>query len=179
MYFNNIHLHLPEMPGPPHHHPSQRLPPPGMGADHPPWGGSQHPEFSQPPHGFNGHSPQMRHRQQPVQDDPSLVPNVPYFDLPAGLMAPLVKVRHHLLIRAVVLKSVGPAPIVIMLGFVIFFNVFFTLEHETNVLMVFIQADSLKVYRMEILDNDREEQTTLLRRTRKRVQLQDKRRKPS
>lgn len=25
-------------------------------------------------------------------DDPSLVPNVPYFDLPAGLMAPLVKV---------------------------------------------------------------------------------------
>lgn len=26
-------------------------------------------------------------------DDPSLVPNVPYFDLPAGLMAPLVKVR--------------------------------------------------------------------------------------
>uniref|UniRef100_A0A665THR8 Calcium homeostasis endoplasmic reticulum protein n=1 Tax=Echeneis naucrates TaxID=173247 RepID=A0A665THR8_ECHNA len=83
-----------EMPGPPpHHHPNQRLPPPGMGAEHPPWGGGQHPEFGPPPHGFNGHSPHMRHRQHPVQDDPSLVPNVPYFDLPAGLMAPLVKLE--------------------------------------------------------------------------------------
>ncbi|XP_044216736.1 calcium homeostasis endoplasmic reticulum protein isoform X2 [Thunnus albacares] len=86
-----------DMPGPPppppHHHPNQRLPPPGMGADHPPWGGSQHPDFGPPPHGFNGHSPHIRHRQHPVQDDPSLVPNVPYFDLPAGLMAPLVKLE--------------------------------------------------------------------------------------
>uniref|UniRef100_A0A669DT88 Calcium homeostasis endoplasmic reticulum protein n=1 Tax=Oreochromis niloticus TaxID=8128 RepID=A0A669DT88_ORENI len=83
-----------DMPGPPpHHHPNQRLPPPGLGADHPPWGGGQHPEFGPPPHGFNGHSPHMRHRQHPVQDDPSLVPNVPYFDLPAGLMAPLVKLE--------------------------------------------------------------------------------------
>lgn len=41
----------------------------------------------------------MRHRQHPVQDDPSLVPNVPYFDLPAGLMAPLVKVSHMLLME--------------------------------------------------------------------------------
>uniref|UniRef100_A0A3P8QJR3 Calcium homeostasis endoplasmic reticulum protein n=1 Tax=Astatotilapia calliptera TaxID=8154 RepID=A0A3P8QJR3_ASTCA len=83
-----------DMPAPPpHHHPNQRLPPPGMGAEHPPWGGGQHPEFGPPPHGFNGHSPHMRHRQHPVQDDPSLVPNVPYFDLPAGLMAPLVKLE--------------------------------------------------------------------------------------
>uniref|UniRef100_A0AAQ5XBX7 Calcium homeostasis endoplasmic reticulum protein n=1 Tax=Amphiprion ocellaris TaxID=80972 RepID=A0AAQ5XBX7_AMPOC len=83
-----------DMPGPPpHHHPNQRLPPPGMGADHPPWGGGQHPDFGPPPHGFNGHSPHMRHRQHQVQDDPSLVPNVPYFDLPAGLMAPLVKLE--------------------------------------------------------------------------------------
>uniref|UniRef100_A0A7N8Y347 Calcium homeostasis endoplasmic reticulum protein n=1 Tax=Mastacembelus armatus TaxID=205130 RepID=A0A7N8Y347_9TELE len=86
-----------EYPGgecpPPHHHPNQRLPPPGIGADHPPWGGGQHPDFGPPPHGFNGHSPHMRHRQHPVQDDPSLVPNVPYFDLPAGLMAPLVKLE--------------------------------------------------------------------------------------
>lgn len=68
-----------------------------MGADHPPWGGGggQHPDFGPPPHGFNGHSPHVRHRQHPVQDDPSLVPNVPYFDLPAGLMAPLVKVSHQ------------------------------------------------------------------------------------
>uniref|UniRef100_A0A3P9CP27 Calcium homeostasis endoplasmic reticulum protein n=1 Tax=Maylandia zebra TaxID=106582 RepID=A0A3P9CP27_9CICH len=88
-----------DMPGPPpHHHPNQRLPPPGMGAEHPPWSGGQHPEFGPPPHGFNGHSPHMRHRQHPVQDDPSLVPNVPYFDLPAGLMAPLVKVSPLLLI---------------------------------------------------------------------------------
>uniref|UniRef100_A0A8C9WQZ0 Calcium homeostasis endoplasmic reticulum protein n=1 Tax=Sander lucioperca TaxID=283035 RepID=A0A8C9WQZ0_SANLU len=78
---------------PPHHHPSQRLPPPGMGAEHPPWGGGHQPDFGPPPHGFNGHSPHMRHRQHPVQDDPSLVPNVPYFDLPAGLMAPLVKLE--------------------------------------------------------------------------------------
>lgn len=79
--------------GPPHHHPNQRIPPPGMG-EHPPWGSNQHPEFGPPPHGFNGQSHQMR-RQNPshvTQDDPSLVPNVPYFDLPAGLMAPLVKV---------------------------------------------------------------------------------------
>uniref|UniRef100_A0A8C9WXI7 Calcium homeostasis endoplasmic reticulum protein n=1 Tax=Sander lucioperca TaxID=283035 RepID=A0A8C9WXI7_SANLU len=82
------------IPGPPpHHHPSQRLPPPGMGAEHPPWGGGHQPDFGPPPHGFNGHSPHMRHRQHPVQDDPSLVPNVPYFDLPAGLMAPLVKLE--------------------------------------------------------------------------------------
>ncbi|XP_059197010.1 calcium homeostasis endoplasmic reticulum protein isoform X1 [Centropristis striata] len=84
-----------DMPGPPpHHHPNQRLPPPGLGAEHPPWGGGGHqPDFGPPPHGFNGHSPHIRHRQHPVQDDPSLVPNVPYFDLPAGLMAPLVKLE--------------------------------------------------------------------------------------
>uniref|UniRef100_A0A3Q2P7T1 Calcium homeostasis endoplasmic reticulum protein n=1 Tax=Fundulus heteroclitus TaxID=8078 RepID=A0A3Q2P7T1_FUNHE len=83
-----------EIAGPPlHHHPSQRIPPPAIGADHPPWGTGQHPDFGPPQHGFNGHSPHMRHRQQPVQDDPSLVPNVPYFDLPAGLMAPLVKLE--------------------------------------------------------------------------------------
>nr|XP_020512750.1 LOW QUALITY PROTEIN: calcium homeostasis endoplasmic reticulum protein [Labrus bergylta] len=106
-----------DMPGPPpHHHPNQRIPPPVMGAsEHPPWGvGGQHQDFGPPPHGFNGHSPHVRHRQQqqqqqqqqqpqqqpqqqqqqhPVQDDPSLVPNVPYFDLPAGLMAPLVKLE--------------------------------------------------------------------------------------
>lgn len=98
--FNNLHIWLSEMPGPPppHHHPNQRLPPPGMGAEHPPWGGAQHSEFGPPPHGFNGHSPHMRHRQHPVQDDPSLVPNVPYFDLPAGLMAPLVKVSLLLIL---------------------------------------------------------------------------------
>lgn len=100
MYFKKIHLCLPDMPGPPpHHHPNQRPPPPGMGAEHPPWGGGQHPDFGPPPHGFNGHSPHMRHRQHPVQDDPSLVPNVPYFDLPAGLMAPLVKVSYMLLME--------------------------------------------------------------------------------
>lgn len=99
VYFNSLQICLTDMPGPPpHHHPNQRLPPPGMGAEHPPWSGGQHPEFGPPPHGFNGHSPHMRHRQHPVQDDPSLVPNVPYFDLPAGLMAPLVKVSPLLLI---------------------------------------------------------------------------------
>lgn len=78
--------------GPPHHQ-NQRIPPPGM-AEHPPWAGNQHPDFGPPPHGFNGQSQPIR-RQTPThvaQEDPSLVPNVPYFDLPAGLMAPLVKV---------------------------------------------------------------------------------------
>ncbi|XP_037554063.1 calcium homeostasis endoplasmic reticulum protein isoform X2 [Nematolebias whitei] len=86
----------PPPPPPPHHHhhpPAQRLPPPVMGADHVPWAGGQRPDLGPPPPGFNGHSPHIRQRQQPVQDDPSLVPNVPYFDLPAGLMAPLVKLE--------------------------------------------------------------------------------------
>ncbi|XP_072294440.1 calcium homeostasis endoplasmic reticulum protein isoform X2 [Eucyclogobius newberryi] len=84
-----------DLPGPPpHHHPNQRMPPGNMGGERPPWGGSQHPEFGPPPHGFNGHSPHVRHRQPLIQDDPSLVPNVPYFDLPAGLMAPLVKLEE-------------------------------------------------------------------------------------
>ena len=101
-WFWTLFTCLPDIPGPPppHHHPNQRLPPPGMPAEHPPWGGGgggQHQDFGPPPHGFNGHSPHVRHRQTPVQDDPSLVPNVPYFDLPAGLMAPLVKVSHLLL----------------------------------------------------------------------------------
>lgn len=80
--------------GPQHHHPNQRIPPPGI-AEHPPWGSNQHTEFGPPPHGFNGQSPHMRRQNTSHvnQDDPSLVPNVPYFDLPAGLMAPLVKVR--------------------------------------------------------------------------------------
>ncbi|RXN10314.1 calcium homeostasis endoplasmic reticulum isoform X1 [Labeo rohita] len=85
-----------EIGPPPHHHPNQRIPPPGM-SDPPPWGGNQHPDFGPPPHGFNGQAPHMR-RQNPShvnQDDPSLVPNVPYFDLPAGLMAPLVKLEDH------------------------------------------------------------------------------------
>ncbi|XP_041086582.1 calcium homeostasis endoplasmic reticulum protein-like isoform X1 [Polyodon spathula] len=83
--------------GPPHHHPGHRIPPPGIG-EHPPWGGPTHPDFGgPPPHGFNGQPPHMR-RQGPAHvnhDDPSLVPNVPYFDLPAGLMAPLVKLEDH------------------------------------------------------------------------------------
>ncbi|KAG2464224.1 CHERP protein, partial [Polypterus senegalus] len=82
--------------GPPHHHPGHRIPPPGM-ENHPPWAGPQHPDFGPPPHGFNGQPPHLR-RQGPSHmnhDDPSLVPNVPYFDLPAGLMAPLVKLEDH------------------------------------------------------------------------------------
>lgn len=79
--------------GPPHHHPGHRMPHPGIN-EHPPWGGPQHPDFGPPPHGFNGQPPHMRRQGPPHinHDDPSLVPNVPYFDLPAGLMAPLVKV---------------------------------------------------------------------------------------
>lgn len=69
------------------------MPHPGIN-EHPPWAGPQHPDFGPPPHGFNGQPPHMRRQGPPHinHDDPSLVPNVPYFDLPAGLMAPLVKV---------------------------------------------------------------------------------------
>lgn len=72
------------------------MPHPGIN-EHPPWGGPQHPDFGPPPHGFNGQPPHMRRQGPPHinHDDPSLVPNVPYFDLPAGLMAPLVKVRSR------------------------------------------------------------------------------------
>ncbi|XP_055975744.1 calcium homeostasis endoplasmic reticulum protein isoform X2 [Sorex fumeus] len=82
--------------GPPHHHPGHRMPHPGIN-EHPPWGGPQHPDFGPPPHGFNGQPPHMRRQGPPHinHDDPSLVPNVPYFDLPAGLMAPLVKLEDH------------------------------------------------------------------------------------
>uniref|UniRef100_A0A4W3JYE3 Calcium homeostasis endoplasmic reticulum protein n=1 Tax=Callorhinchus milii TaxID=7868 RepID=A0A4W3JYE3_CALMI len=83
--------------GPPHHAP-HRLPPPGM-AEPPPWGGPQHPDFAAPPPGFNGQPPHIRRQGPPPPqispDDPSLVPNVPYFDLPAGLMAPLVKLEDY------------------------------------------------------------------------------------
>uniref|UniRef100_A0A8C0GQW9 Calcium homeostasis endoplasmic reticulum protein n=1 Tax=Chelonoidis abingdonii TaxID=106734 RepID=A0A8C0GQW9_CHEAB len=87
---------FPQEIGPPHHHPGHRLPHPGIG-EHPPWGGPQHPDFGPPPHGFNGQPPHMRRQGPPHvnHDDPSLVPNVPYFDLPAGLMAPLVKLEDH------------------------------------------------------------------------------------
>lgn len=88
----NFSYSFPEI-GPPHHHPGHRMPHPGI-SEHPPWGGPQHPDFGPPPHGFNGQPPHMRRQGPPHvnHDDPSLVPNVPYFDLPAGLMAPLVKV---------------------------------------------------------------------------------------
>uniref|UniRef100_A0A5F9DK34 Calcium homeostasis endoplasmic reticulum protein n=1 Tax=Oryctolagus cuniculus TaxID=9986 RepID=A0A5F9DK34_RABIT len=82
--------------GPPHHHPGHRMPHPAIN-EHPPWAGPQHPDFGPPPHGFNGQPPHMRRQGPPHinHDDPSLVPNVPYFDLPAGLMAPLVKLEDH------------------------------------------------------------------------------------
>ncbi|KAG8454868.1 hypothetical protein GDO86_001187 [Hymenochirus boettgeri] len=82
--------------GPPHHHQGHRMPHPNIN-EHPPWGGPQHQEFGPPPHGFNGQPPHMRRQGPPHinHDDPSLVPNVPYFDLPAGLMAPLVKLEDH------------------------------------------------------------------------------------
>ncbi|KAF4097321.1 calcium homeostasis endoplasmic reticulum protein-like isoform X2 [Onychostoma macrolepis] len=85
-----------EIGPPPHHHPNQRISPPGVSVP-PPSDGNQHPDFSPPPHDFNGQAPQIR-EQTPShvsQDDSSLVPNVPYFDLPAGLMAPLVKLEDR------------------------------------------------------------------------------------
>ena len=54
---------------------------PGMGI--PP--GMPLPDFSRPPPGF----PMM---PPPVVNEADLMPSVPYFELPAGLMAPLVKV---------------------------------------------------------------------------------------
>ena len=45
------------------------------------------PDMSRPPPGF---PPQM---QKPVFDEQSLIPTLPYFDLPAGLMVPMVKME--------------------------------------------------------------------------------------
>lgn|SRR6218665_2462080 len=55
------------------------------------------PDLSKPPPGFppaggfpSGPIPPLI----PPNSDADLMPSMPYFDLPAGLMAPLVKVRH-------------------------------------------------------------------------------------
>ena len=55
------------------------------------------PDFSKPPPGFPaippGPPPPLRPPPPTVApNDKDLMPTVPYFDLPAGLMAPLVKV---------------------------------------------------------------------------------------
>ncbi|KAL1766639.1 calcium homeostasis endoplasmic reticulum protein isoform X2 [Sigmodon hispidus] len=82
--------------GPPNHQPGHLMPHRGIN-EHPPFAGPQHPDFGPPPHGFNGQPHHMRRQGPPHinHDDLSLVPNVPYFDLPEGLRAPLVKLEDH------------------------------------------------------------------------------------
>ena len=49
------------------------------------------PDLSRPPPGFGGpHGPMMR-SGGPVWDDERLIPTLPYYDLPAGLMVPLIR----------------------------------------------------------------------------------------
>ena len=57
------------------------------------------PDFTKPPPGFPaippGPPPPMRPPPPAAPiNDKDLMPTVPYFDLPAGLMAPLVKVKE-------------------------------------------------------------------------------------
>lgn len=51
------------------------------------------PDLSKPPPGFPAGLPPFA----PPPSDIDLTPSVPYFELPGGLMAPLVKVRENLL----------------------------------------------------------------------------------
>lgn len=50
------------------------------------------PDFSRPPPGFPLPPPSIPQHQPPPEPVDDLVPSVPYFDLPAGLMVPLIKV---------------------------------------------------------------------------------------
>lgn len=78
-------------PGPPHpppfdyHAPWQGPPPSGPGGP-----GFPMPDFSKPPPGF----PPPGLQRMPLPDF-DLTPSVPYYELPAGLMAPLVKLEDH------------------------------------------------------------------------------------
>ena len=58
----------------------------------------QLPDFTKPPPGFSmipgapGQPPTLRPAPMPLINEADLTPTVPYFELPAGLMAPLVNV---------------------------------------------------------------------------------------
>ncbi len=65
-------------------------PPGGPGGSNPPL--LPLPDFSKPPPGFPALPPPPGPRPA-APSDADLMPTVPYYDLPAGLMAPLVKVR--------------------------------------------------------------------------------------
>lgn len=75
---------------------SGMLPPPPQefsgppNGPHPPAGPLPMPDFSKPPPGFPQAPPPI-----PLPTEMDLTPSVPYYELPAGLMAPLVKVSFH------------------------------------------------------------------------------------
>ncbi|XP_071799531.1 calcium homeostasis endoplasmic reticulum protein-like isoform X2 [Asterias amurensis] len=81
----------PPQPGMP---PLHMMPPPNAHGALPPM-----PDFSKPPPGFMDFPPDFNRPPPDMEimpldpNDPSLMPMVPYFDLPAGLMAPLVKLE--------------------------------------------------------------------------------------
>lgn len=52
--------------------------------------GIELPDLSRPPPGFGPPFPQPLMQQEILPDD--LLPSLPYYDLPAGLMVPLIKV---------------------------------------------------------------------------------------
>ena len=83
-------------PVPPDHAGPPVVPPPGP---------IQLPDFSKPPPGFPVLPPPLS-VPPPAHTEADLTPTVPYFELPAGLMAPLVKVNSFLLELAVPLEYV-------------------------------------------------------------------------
>uniref|UniRef100_T1IH20 Calcium homeostasis endoplasmic reticulum protein n=1 Tax=Strigamia maritima TaxID=126957 RepID=T1IH20_STRMM len=52
------------------------------------------PDFTKPPPGFLSHLPPPHQAPMVDLNDPNLMPSVPYYELPAGLMAPLVKMEE-------------------------------------------------------------------------------------
>lgn len=71
------------------------LPPPLPGQGPPP--PIHLPDLSKPPPGFpptGNFPPGAPPPLMPPATEADLMPSMPYFDLPAGLMAPLVKVKH-------------------------------------------------------------------------------------
>ena len=58
-----------------------------------PQSGLMLPDFSRPPPGFGGPPPSMMGNPNMGLQDNSLIPTLPYYDLPAGLMVPLIKLE--------------------------------------------------------------------------------------
>lgn len=104
---NNSEYSNPQAPPPPLNqippsHPPPSGPPPSNFSQPPPGffpgnfpPGVELPDFSRPPPGFPLPPPTMAAHPPPPEPVDDLVPSVPYFDLPAGLMVPLIKLDDY------------------------------------------------------------------------------------